>query len=379
MKLLAALLPLVFAQQCLYGQGDRLIPHNSKNESLRYEVKHAIDKGLKWLEEKQNPAGYWDGSPTTPLTYTAQALTTLERSPTGDYKSRESVRMGYAYILRHVQRDGGIYPDKFRDDTGYATSICIRALLAADDRKFDPTLHNARRFLVGPFVAAEKGDKPFNFSSVGLEEKAQVFEALRATENLHGDPRSAGGTPDPDLNWEAAIKFVQPYQNLPGFNKADWVSDRPSDNGGFVMFPGLVKGSGLPADGPSSLASFREESYKGLLCYIYLGLKRDDPRMEAVIGWIQRNYSLGDNPVGVGSKYSYYHSIAKALATYGMDKVKLPDGTEADWKNDLAKKLINLQHDEGHWGGDATSGYDKDPMRATIQAVLALEYIYQAQ
>jgi len=51
-----------------------------------------------------------------------------------------------------------------------------------------------------------------------------------------------------------------------------------------------------------------------------------------------------------------------------------PTGTQ-----ELAKKLINLQHDEGFWVNDSGRFWEKDPVLVTAYSVLALEFIYQAQ
>jgi len=384
MKFVRALLPLVFIHQCLFAQGDRLIPHNANNESLRNEVQHAIDKGLKWLEGQQNAAGFWD-SPEHPA-ITGLVLTAMERDPSKQRKDAGSLKKGYDFLLGCVHPDGGIY--KKNELLNYNTSICVMALLAANDPKYDPVLRKARTFLIGQQMPAKKGGDNTYAGGIGygdddphsdMSNMVMALEALHATEYLKGTEKST--SKEKDLNWQAAIDFVQRCQNLSGSNKAKWVSDDPKDKGGFVYTPtDSVADSTTQPDGRETLRSYGSMTYAGLLSYIYTGLKRDDPRVTAVIQWAGINYSVDENPaLGKDGLYYYYHTLAKALATYGADKLKLANGKEVDWKNDLAKKLINLQHDEGFWVNDSGRFWEKDPVLVTAYSVLALEFIYQAQ
>ena len=77
--------------------------------------------------------------------------------------------------------------------------------------------------------------------------------------------------------------------------------------------------------------------------------------------------------------FYYYHTFAKTLATYGQDKIQLANGKEVDWRADLAKRLIDLQHENGSWVNDNGMHWEKDSILVTAYSVLALEYVYQAQ
>lgn len=47
--------------------------------------------------------------------------------------------------------------------------------------------------------------------------------------------------------------------------------------------------------------------------------------------------------------YYYYHTMAKALSTYGIDSLTLKDGKVINWREALAKRLIDLQNYKGCW------------------------------
>lgn len=384
MKFLAFLLPMALMQQALFAGDAPLLPHNASNTSLRNEVQHAIDKGLTWLKDKQNAAGFWD-TPEHPA-LSGLVLTAFERDPSHQYKDSDSVKKGYDFLLSCVHPDGGIY--KKDELLNYNTSICVMALLATGDAKYEPVLRNARQFLVGQQMAVESGkDNPYA-GGIGygdddphsdMSNMVMALEALHYTESLRGSEKST--STEKDLNWQAAIDFVQRCQNLSSVNKAKWVSDDPKDKGGFVYTPeeSAAGESKLP-NGKTTLRSYGSMTYAGLLSYIYTGLKHDDPRVTSTVEWISKNYSLDENPaMGKQGLYYYYHTFAKALSTYGLNKIKLADGKEVDWRNDLALRLINLQHNEGFWVNDNGRFWEKDPVLVTAYSVLALETVYQAQ
>src|SRR5204863_4587010 len=121
---------------------------------------------------------------------------------------------------------------------------------------------------------------------------AAALEALYYTKHLIQDQKPSEGQ---DLNWRAAIEFLQNCQNLPAYNKQPWASDDPKNKGGFVYYPGhSMAGSETNAAGRVALRSYGSITYAGLLSYIYCDLKTDDPRVAAVLNWLQKNYTLDE-------------------------------------------------------------------------------------
>ena len=361
--------PLAFAQESL-------------ELSFANEVQHAIDRGLQWLEKNQQPDGYW--STRDHPAVTALALVAFKGDPKQRYKTSEPewMRRAYKYVLSCARLDGGIHNSNL---VTYNTSIAMLALLAAEKPEYDPTILKARRFLIGlqkDFDGKGTNDNVFD-GGIGYGTKyehSDMGNTLQALEALYYSRHLASkdsASKEPDLNWEAAIHFLQNCQNLPSVNKQAWVSDDPKDRGGFVYYPGhSMAGGTTNKSGRVALRSYGSISYGGLLSYIYAQLRKEDPRVVAVFNWLRSNYTLDENPgMGPQGLYYYFHTMAKALNTYGVAKLQLADGRVVNWRKDLAMRLINLQQRDGSWANENNRWWEKDPALVTAYAVLTLEII----
>lgn len=356
----------------------------SDNTSLRNEVQIAIDKGLAWLQKNQNADGSWS-LPDYPA-LTALPLTAFMLEPSGKWRKDKPpiIQNGYASLMKAAQPDGGIY---LKGLANYNTSISLVALAAAGNPKFDPAILAARNFVVGQQaknMPDESLDGGVGYGPTGtdsgkpdLSNTVMAIEALHATKNIMPAELPANLK---DLNWQAAVEFVQRCQNLPGTNKAAWVTTDPKDEGGFVYAPGISKaGESVSADGKKTLRSYGSMSYAGLLSYIYADVSKDDPRVSAVVGWLRNHYSLEENPgMGPEGLYYYYSMMAKALSAYGSPELETADGHKVDWRKEMALKLINLQKPDGSWSNESGRWMEKDPTLVTSYAVLALEFIYHS-
>jgi squalene-hopene/tetraprenyl-beta-curcumene cyclase len=132
------------------------------------------------------------------------------------------------------------------------------------------------------------------------------------------------------------------------------------------------------ATGRVALRSYGSISYGGLLSYIYADLKRDDPRVQAVMDWLQRNYTLDENPgMGPDGQFYYYHTMSKALSIAGVNSLSLAEGKSVAWRQELALKLINLQQTDGSWVNTSGRWWEKDPNLVTCYSILAMEMIWR--
>ncbi len=358
---------------------------NPTDISLRQEVQHAIDRGLAALQKRQDPAGFWSTADHPALT--ALALTAFQGEPTGRFDSSVTpeLKRGYNFLLACAKTDGGIYQKELAN---YNTAVSMLALLAANQPEYHPVLRQARAFLVRSQIdLGEKGesDSPFDggvgygskYAHSDLNNTLLALEALYYSKHLVADKSAAEAR---DLDWPAAIQFLQTCQNLPGSNREAWASADPQNKGGFIYYPGHSMAGSVTnsATGRVALRSYGSASYAGLLSYIYADVKRDDPRVVAVMEWLRGNYTLEENPgLGPQGLYYYLHTMTKALALYGGTELELKSGKKVNWRKEAALKLINLQQKDGSWSNDNNRWWEKDPVLATAYAVLALEIMHR--
>jgi squalene-hopene/tetraprenyl-beta-curcumene cyclase len=356
----------------------------AKNRSLQLEIEHSIEKGLAFLKTKQDPAGFWSSADYPALSGLVLLAFVSEPSKTIKTQRPDFVEKGYGYLLSCVKPDGGIYGKALAN---YNTSVVVMALNAADPEKYDATLRKARAFLVGQQNFYPKQDGKMNPYEGGIgygddgphsdvSNTAFALEALRET-------RSAVYTQDVpaarDLNWDAAVAFLQRCQNLPKYNARPWVTGDAKNVGGFIYTPVAEDNHASDdMDGKKVPRSYGSMSYSGLLSYIYADLQKDDPRVTAVYDWLGQNYTVEENPgLGASGLYYYYHTMSKALSAYGAGQLKLSGGKSANWREDLALKLIDLQASEGSWVNEKSGRWwEKDPVLVTAYAVRTLEMMH---
>ncbi len=353
--------------------------------SYKNELQHSIDRGLVWLQSNQNSNGWWSVADYPAVT--ALALMTFEGDPRRRYRETRPawLERGYSHLLGCVQPDGGIHKTNLAT---YNTSICMLALQLAGNDAYTPIVLKARRFLIGlqsDFGEKGKLDSPFDggigygtkYEHSDMGNTLQALEALHYSKRLLQDKNLAEAA---ELNLAAAIHFLQRCQNLPSHNPEAWASDDPQNKGGFVYYPGYSMAGSVTnlATGRVALRSYGSISYGGLLSFIYADVKRDDPRVKAVFEWLGRNYTLEENPgMGPQGLYYYYHTMAKALAAFGVDEMVLADGRKIAWRKELSQRLLNLQQKDGSWSNDNGRWWEKDAALVTSYAVLTMEIIYQ--
>ena len=359
------------------------LPHQSGDLSLRNEVTLAIDKGLAWLQKAQNADGSWS-LPDQPA-LTALPLTAFMLEPTGKFRKERPifVNKGYDFIVASAKPDGGIFRKGLAN---YNTSLSLNALAAAGDPSFAKIIASARQFVIGQQAhgmtnSAMDGGMGYGPTGThgGEPDLSNTVMALDALYHSKTESTQELGNAK-DLDWKALTGFLQRCQNLPAAGQIAASPAEADNNGGFVYAPGASKAPeiNLP-NGKKALRSYGSMSYAGLLSYIYADFKKDDPRVQAVVDWLQRHYTLEENP-GMGGEglYYYYHLLAKAMGTYGTNELTMADGRKVDWRKELAKKLIDVQKGDGSWLNEKGRWMEKDPVLVTCYAVMALEIVHRA-
>ncbi len=357
------------------------LPKDEKNLSFRNEIKDSLDRGLNWLRAQQNPDGSF-GKDTQHPALSALPLVALQREPSQRFANADFLAKGYGYLRGFAQPDGGIYA-KDAGLANYNTSVSLLALAGANEPKDLDLLLKARAYVVGQQasgMAKPETDGGIGYGTTGaspkrghpdLDNTVVALEALRATKHLVADKP---GTKD--LDWNAAIEFVSRCQNLPS-NKQPWASGDAANKGGFIYFPGSSNAGEMTLEGGGkALRSYGSMSYAGLLSFIYADVKKDDPRVVAAVEWLNKHYTLTENPGLEQQGYFYHlHLMAKGLTAAGITELEV-GGKKSDWRRELAMRLMKLQQPDGSWANEVPRWKENNPVLVTTYCALTLEILY---
>lgn len=377
MKAIAPVLLLTASLACAQNQ--------NRYESIRQEIRQSIARGNAWLKEQQKPEGFWDDKELP--AFTALALNAAVRDPNLD-KSKpfpEDIDKGFTWLLAQQKEDGGIYN---RGLSVYNTATSVTALMAAGRKDYEPAVVKARKHLINNQwdLGQKKETDNINDGGVGYGSKNDhtdlsntylAIEALALSKKVIEDGNFGD---QPDLDWNAAVKFLSRCQNLEETNDQDWASNDPKNKGGFVYAPGDSKsGTETTPEGRTALRSYGSMSYAGLLSLIYAKVSADDPRVVAVKEWLGKNYTLEENPgMGAQGLYYYYQTMSKALSAANVNLLKLDNGKEADWRNELAVHILSKQRENGSWVNDNGRWMESNPVLVTAYTILSLAQIYDS-
>jgi squalene-hopene/tetraprenyl-beta-curcumene cyclase len=328
---------------------------------VRSALMQSLERGAAYLMQQQRPDGTWEDNPGIAALAATAILRQTGKTPAEQYP-RVSKTLDY---LRGLQKpDGGIY---IRDLPHYITSVSAMALVAADRPEYRTVVEKARAFLVEQVIDEGEGYTPKDkfYGGVGYgsdlrPDLANVEYALRALKEtaLPGDHPA----------WEKAIQFLQRTQNHSETN------DQPGigNDGGFMYYPGFSYGQG------GGTQSYGSMTYAGLLSYAYSNVKRDDQRVQAAFKWIRDHYTVDENPnMGKTTLYYYYLVFAKALSAYGESFIADAQGRRHNWRDDLGRKLVQLQHREGFWVNEDPQYWQDNKVLVTAFTMMAIEYTLQ--
>jgi len=370
---------------CALGQANTQAP---RHESLKQELRLSVERGLNFLRRTQNKqTGQWGEA--EPVAMTGLAIASFMLDPNrkiGDDVPAE-VEIATRYLLSQAKPDGSI---TIKARATYNTAIALTALMLNPKPENEQIMLKARRYLVTRQLDLDekgKNDAPTDGGIGYGEEKAThadlsnttfALEALYYAQSLLADKGDAAKN-EPQLNYAAAIDFIQRCQNRPASNKSSWVSKDPADAGGFIYNPTETRGAKVELpDGRVALRSYGSISYAGLLSFIYAGLDKKDERVQAVLEWLRNNYTLDENPgLGAQGLFYYYHTMSKALTIADVDFIKTKDGKTIDWRAGLTSKLLNLQKGDGSWINDQGRWMESDSVLTTSYILMALGRIHQ--
>jgi squalene-hopene/tetraprenyl-beta-curcumene cyclase len=323
-------------------------------------LREAREKALDFLRTTQAPDGSWT-SPTAPG---VSGLVTAAILRAGAPIDDPMVVKALAHLKGFVQEDGGIYYRK-SDHRNYETSICLLAFHAANrDGRHDALIANARDFLKMLQWDDAEGAKPddtrFGGAGYGKSQRPDLSNTAFLLDAL-----KAAGVGEDDEAMKNALVFVSRCQNLESeFNTTEFASK--VNDGGFYYTPAAGGNSQAGNDERGGLRSYGSMTYAGLKSMIHAGLGPDDPRVSAAFKWLQKHYSVEENP-GLGKQglYYYYHTFAKALDAMKLETMVDAAGVRHDWRKELRQRILELQSENGSWVNREARWMEGDPNLAT--------------
>jgi squalene-hopene/tetraprenyl-beta-curcumene cyclase len=333
------------------------------------QLQASRSKAVEYLKVSQAADGSW----SNPAAPGISGLCTYALLQSGVKVDDPVASKALKHLETFIRDDGGLYAPESKH-RNYETSIALLAFQAANaDGRYKATIDNAVKFLRGIQWDADEQtpeDNPaYGGQGYGSHQRPDLSNTAFFLEALH-----QAGVPSDDPAVQKALVFVSRCQNLESSYNTTPFPAKVND-GGFYYTPAAGGNSQAGMTPEGGLRSYASMTYAGLKSMIYAGVTKDDPRVKAATGWLQKFYSLEENP-GMGSQglYYYYHTFAKALSAYGGDQFEDAQGVKHDWRKELADHLFAAQQANGSWVNKETRWYEGDPNLVTGYALLALKY-----
>jgi squalene-hopene/tetraprenyl-beta-curcumene cyclase len=355
---------------------------------LRAAYVETATAGLKWLEQQQKDGRFGFMGHDDPG-ITALALTAALRTYARLNRPRPAwIDPGLDYLVSIQNKNGSIHRNGL---AVYTTSAALMALTEGGREKDQDAIARATTFLkVVQLDEAEGYDKEndWGYGGIGYDGYEMRPDLSNTQFGLEG-LRDAG-VPAGDEAMQRAILFLQRCQNNPEFNpkpfeREDGQIVRSGTDGGAGYAPGESK-AGLVdnGDGTFTSRSYGSMTYALLKCYLFAGLKLDDPRVKAALRWIEGHWTVDANP-GFDPKenpdaqfqglFYYWFTMAKALDASGLATLTTPDGVKHAWRDELMKRLLAASMTEGFWTNSRSARWMEEfPVLASSYALIAMDH-----
>jgi squalene-hopene/tetraprenyl-beta-curcumene cyclase len=328
--------------------------------ATRQKLTDALNKGAAYLKQNQKADGTFDANPGV----TAMAATALLKIPGRRDAELKTLTKSLDYLRALAKPDGGIY-DKMIPH--YITAVSVMTFTAAGQPQDKPLIEKGRRYLAEHLLdegeGVKKDDKFYGGMGYGGTSDGGRADIISLEYGLRA--MKEGGTGDNDPAWDKAILFLQRTQNTEA-NDQPW----KASDGGFIYYPGYSQAG--------ETRSYGAATYAGIMSYVWSNVKKDDRRVKDVMKWVRDNYTVDENP-GIGQKtvYYYYMVFAKALQAIGEPVIVDAKGVSHNWREDLAKKLLSLQHPEGYWVNTVPDEMQDNKVLVTTFTMMAIEAALQ--
>lgn len=333
------------------------------------KIAKAVQRAADFLAKAQEEDGSFSSKAGTGVT----AIVTAALLRSGRTTDDPVVAKALKFLEAHIHPDGGVYHDG-STHKNYETCLAIMAFNEANaDKKYSERLANAEKFIKKQQWDDDEGksadDWYFGGAGYGSSSRPDLSNTSFLIEALH-----SLGRDEEDPAMQRALVFVSRCQNLTSQDNSSPFADKVNDGGFYyTVAAGGSSPAGTTDDG--GLRSYGSMTYAGFKSMIYAGVNKDDPRVKAAYEWIQKHYTLDDNPgMGPQGLYYYYHTFAKALSAFGVDELTDNEGKTHNWRAELTDKLVALQNEDGSWVNAAPRWMEADPNLVTAYGLLTLSH-----
>jgi len=343
----------------------------------------ALQRAGHFLRSQEIEPGRWGFAGRPDAGITALAAAALAALPGDPGKAhRASLDRALEWLASIQDQSGAITEGGL---AAYVTSVAILAFHSSGDPRYRPTIEKARRFLTA--VQCDEGegyttdDNFYGGIGYGNDERPDLSNL-----NLAIDALRAADLPKDDPAVARMLRFLDRCQNRSESNptvvSAEGHRVLAGNDGGGIYYPGNSPAGyvDLP-DGTRVARSYGSMTYSLLKGYVFAGLPTEDPRVQAALGWIRKNWTLEENPgfdrtkdprAGHQGYYYYLYTLARTLHSLGEPTVEDAAGKPHDWRAELAARLLALQRADGSWVNEVDRWWEGHPVIPTSYATLAL-------
>ena len=221
----------ILASSSTFAQND--IPRRGPLDlATRTQTHESIVKALEYLVASQNVEGAWEAFGSSNPAITSLVVKGLVQSPDFGPKHSAAIR-GLAFVLKHVQPDGGIYVAG-EGMQNYYTSVALMALAATKDPAHAPIIHRAQAYLKKLQWDGGEGHEAsstwYGGQGYGSHKRPDLSNTQLMIEALH-----QSGLPADDPAYRKALVFISRCQNLGESNDQPFAKGQ--SDGGFIYTP----------------------------------------------------------------------------------------------------------------------------------------------
>lgn len=278
----------------------------------------------------------------------------------------EAIRKGVDF-MKSRQSDNGSWPYHSPDHMQGMAALAALALSESGVPEGDPSITKAMNYVLSLPIAGtyDAGCAAMAIVSIDpgkyIKELAETRDYLMHTQGLNGmwvysaEQADRGGGDNSNtqfamLGLNAALSVGLPVSpDTLKMSLAHFVNTQNSD-GGWGYRPGDKSYGSMTAVGVSALAILGANLFvETEVCGEY----KQNPELAAGFAWLERNYTIDENPEK-GETWLYYY-------LYALERVGVLTGQKYignhDWYLEGARKIVDTQNADGSW----TSGSEHMP------------------